>query len=182
MVDHDRPHLTDSGSIPVDPDIQVQERSGDAPPERPPHLRWSTIGVVALGGAVGTAARALLSNAFPPVDGWNWSILVINVVGALCLGALLEALSHRGADIGRRRTLRLLVGTGVLGGFTTYSTLAEGTAALLDDGRWGIGSAYALVTVLLGLAAVVAGLWIAELLRPRPAGRTARQRGEGAGR
>jgi len=168
---HDEPrrHLTDSGKIPIDPDVEVEE--SDTRPERPPHLRWGYLGVVALGGAIGTAIRAVLADLVPAVDGISWTILAINVVGAFCLGLLLEALAHRGPDVGRRRRLRLFVGTGVLGGFTTYSTLADDTAQLLGDGRWGAGSGYALLTVVLGLLAVVAGLWVSTLLRPRGATR-----------
>lgn len=165
MSTNDRRRLTDSGSIPIDPDVEVDET--DTRPDRPPHLSWRYLGVVFVGGAIGTAARAVLSSAFPADGGVDWAILTINVVGAFCLGLLLEALAHRGPDVGRRRTLRLTVGTGVLGGFTTYSTLADGTAQLLDTGRWAVGSGYALLTVVLGLAAVVAGMWIAVLLRPR---------------
>lgn len=119
---------------------------------------------------IGTGVRAALAGAFPAVDGISWAILGINVVGAFCLGLLLEALAHRGPDEGRRRTLRLFVGTGVLGGFTTYSTLADDTARLLDVGRWGAGTGYALLSVVLGLAVVVAGLWVAGRFRPRPTG------------
>ncbi|WP_232832714.1 fluoride efflux transporter FluC [Curtobacterium sp. YC1] len=135
--------------------------------DRPLHLRWRLVLLVALGGAVGTAARALLAAAFPPRDGISWVVLGINVVGAFCLGLLLDALARRGPDAGRRRGIRLLVGTGVLGGFTTYSTLADDTARLLDAGRWGAGSGYALLSVALGLVAVVLGTWIAGLTRPR---------------
>lgn len=135
--------------------------------ERPPHLRWGSLGLVALGGAIGTGVRAVLADAFPAHDGISWVILVINVVGAFCLGLLLESLARRGPDVGRRRTVRLLVGTGVLGGFTTYSTLADDTAQLLDVGRWGAGSGHALLTVALGLLAVLAGIWLAHLIRPR---------------
>ncbi|WP_439691895.1 fluoride efflux transporter FluC [Curtobacterium sp. SP.BCo] len=126
--------------------------------DRPPHRRWAFLGLVALGGAIGTAARALLAAAFPALDGISWTILAINVVGAFCLGLLLETLARRGPDVGRRRAVRLFVGTGVLGGFTTYSTLADDTAQLLDGGRWAAGSGYALVTVVLGLLAVAAGV------------------------
>ncbi|PZO58483.1 MAG: hypothetical protein DI639_10620 [Leifsonia xyli] len=139
--------------------------------ERPPHLRWGFLGLVALGGAIGTAVRAVLADAFPAHDGISWVILVINVVGACCLGFLLDALAHRGSDVGRRRSLRLFVGTGVLGGFTTYSTLADDTAQLLDVGRWGAGTGYALLSVVLGLAAVALGIWLAGRLRPPSTGR-----------
>jgi CrcB protein len=135
--------------------------------ERPPHLRWRLVALVALGGAIGTAVRALLAAAFPAHDGISWTILAINVVGAFCLGLLLEALARSGPDVGRRRSVRLFVGTGVLGGFTTYSTLADDTAQLLDLGRWSAGSGYALLSVVLGLLAVAVGMWIATLLRQR---------------
>ena len=135
--------------------------------ERPPHLRWGFIALVALGGAIGTTVRALLAAAFPAHDGISWAILAINVVGAFCLGFLLDALARRGADVGRRRAVRLFVGTGVLGGFTTYSTLADDTAQLLDLGRWTAGTGYALLSVVLGLVAVVLGLLVAAATRPR---------------
>lgn len=141
-----------------------------AAPERPAHLRWRYLGLVAVGGAIGTGVRAVLAAAFPPGAGISWTILAINVVGAFCLGVLLESLAHRGPDVGRRRSLRLFIGTGVLGGFTTYSTLADDTAQLLDAGRWAAGSGYALLSVVLGLAAVAAGVGLAARLRPRRAG------------
>ncbi|MBF4589415.1 fluoride efflux transporter FluC [Curtobacterium sp. VKM Ac-1395] len=133
--------------------------------ERPPHHRLGRIGLVALGGALGTGLRAVLTDLVPAVDGVSWAVLGINVVGAFCLGLLLDVLARRGPDVGHRRTVRLFVGTGVLGGFTTYSALADDTARLLDAGRWAAGSGYALLSVLLGLAAVVAGRWTAGRLR-----------------
>jgi CrcB protein len=139
-------------------------------PERPPHLRWRYLGLVALGGAIGTGVRAALAAALPSVGGISWTILGINVVGAFCLGLLLESLAHAGPDLGRRRALRLIVGTGVLGGFTTYSTLADDTARLLDVGRWGAGSGYAVLSVVLGLVAAAAGAWLAGARRARRSG------------
>ncbi|SJN37995.1 CrcB protein [Micrococcus luteus Mu201] len=97
----------------------------------------------------------------------SWSIFWINITGALALGVLLEALAHRGPDAGRRRVLRLLLGTGVLGGFTTYSTLAESTAALFLDGHGLAGTGYALLTVLSGAIATACGLVVAGWFRPR---------------
>jgi CrcB protein len=130
---------------------------------RPIHLRWTYLALVALGGTLGTAAREGLSLAVPALDGINWIILVINVVGAFLLGVLLESLVRRGADEGRRRILRLLLGTGVLGGFTTYSSLAVATAGFFRDGRPGVAFAYAFATVVIGAAATVAGIALASL-------------------
>ena len=131
-------------------------------------LRWRYLGLVALGGAVGTALRDPISTAFPAHHGVSWAIFWIDITGALLLGVLLEALAHRGPDAGRRRTLRLLVGTGVLGGFTTDSTLAVSTAALFLDGRALAGTGHALLTVLAGAVATAIGLTVASSIRPRP--------------
>ena len=144
---------------PADPLCQAGGVTSDT--LRPPHRSWRLLGLVALGGAIGTGVRAALAAAFPAVDGISWTVFAINVVGALCLGVLLGRLALRGPDEGRRRTVRLFVGTGVLGGFTTYSTLADDTARLLDVGRWGAGSGYALLSVVAGLLAAALGAWLA---------------------
>ncbi|WP_375406958.1 fluoride efflux transporter FluC [uncultured Amnibacterium sp.] len=130
---------------------------------RPVHLQPAMLGVVLVGGAVGTAARAALSLVIPDVGGLPVAILVINVVGSFLLGVLLEALTRRGADVGRRRTVRLLLGTGFCGGFTTYSTLAVGAAELLRVGATGLGVAYAVGSVLLGALAA----WVGTLVGSR---------------
>jgi CrcB protein len=115
------------------------------------------LAVVAIGGALGTAAREALTTALPPVGGLPVAILLINVVGAFVLGLLLEALARGGADVGRRRLVRLGVGSGFCGGFTTYSTLAAGAAELLRSGATGLAVADAVGSVLLGAVAAWAG-------------------------
>jgi fluoride exporter len=64
----------------------------------------------------------------------------------------------RGSDRSHRRADRLLVGTGFLGGFTTYSALAVETDGLLRDGRVAVALTYALTTVVVGLLASLAGV------------------------
>lgn len=138
-------------------------------PARPVHLRPSALLTVFAGGTLGTAAREALSLAFPPVDGIPVVIAVINVTGAFVLGVLLDSLIRGGPDHGRRRTLRLLLGTGVLGGFTTYSALTTGTAHLVGDGASGAGVGYALGTVLVGAAASWVGIAVAAAVHRRTA-------------
>lgn len=125
-------------------------------------------GLVAAGGAVGTTARALLEQAFAPVPGaWPWTTFWINLVGSFVLGALLETLLRAGPGSGRRRAVRLGCGTGVLGGFTTYSTFVVEVERLASGGHAALGAAYALGSVALGVAAAVGGVALAAAARRR---------------
>jgi CrcB protein len=134
--------------------------------ERPPHLRLDYLGVVAAGGTVGTSARYLITQASPS-SVQPWVVMIINIAGALLLGILLEALARRGPDRGRLRTLRLLLGTGVLGGFTTYSTLAVDLMRFLQTGSVNAAISYGLSSLLLGVAAAALGVRLASRLRAR---------------
>lgn len=125
------------------------------------------VGLVLVGGAVGTSVRAALEHALAPATGWPWVTFAINVVGSFALGLLLGALAGRGADVGARRAVRLGVGTGVLGGFTTYSTFTVEVHRLVDEGTAGLGLAYAVGSVLVGLGAAVAGLALADRIHGR---------------
>lgn len=159
--------------LPVDSDVEVAVSAGRS---RPVHLRPAYIAVVFAGGTVGTAAREALSLALPTgADGIPYVIFGINVVGAFLLGILLDALVRRGADDGRRRLLRLLLGTGVMGGFTTYSALATDAARLIGDGAAGAGVLYGLATVLVGAIATWAGIAVAAATH-----RPSRERRRGA--
>lgn len=116
-------------------------------------------GLVFVGCVLGTFARAALSSAFPHADaGWPWATFWINIVGSVVLGALLEALSRAGEDSGWRRSVRLGVGTGVIGGFTTYSTFVLEIDQLARADALPLAIAYALVSAVVGLAAAVAGM------------------------
>ena len=119
------------------------------------------VALVAAGGTLGVLVRALLVQALPtPPGAWPWTTFAINLVGSFVLGALLAFLTRDGgvADQGVRRRVRLGVGTGVLGGFTTYSTFALEVEQLVAGGHAGAGVAYALVSVVVGVAAAGAGL------------------------
>lgn len=126
-----------------------------------PRERLALLGLVFVGGALGTAVRAFLSEhiAAGP-EGWPWVTFGINVTGALMLGLLLGVLARLGDNSGRRRHARLGVGTGVLGGFTTYSTFAVEVVERQQDSL-AIGLGYAAASCLLGVLAAVVGLRLA---------------------
>lgn len=153
-------------SEPVEPAITVPVESA-ASSGPPLHLRFRAIALVGLGGLLGTALRHRLGVWFP-VGGWPAVTFVINVVGAFVLGVLLEGLARLGPDSGRRRIVRLGVGTGGLGAFTTYSALAVDTDLLLRDHRWPIAVGYAGGTVTAGLLATTAGIALAVRVRGVP--------------
>ncbi len=122
-------------------------------PERtrpPSHLRPVAVGLVAAGGAVGTLARYGVTSIVPTLGGLPVAVVAVNVAGAFLLG-LLTALAP-----GER--LRLLLGTGVLGGFTTYSTYAVDTQLLVARHESALALAYLLMTLAGGFAASVLGL------------------------
>ncbi len=121
--------------------------------------------LILIGGALGTGIRAALEAAYPAQPGgWPWATFLINVTGAFTLGVLLETLIRRGPDSGVRQYLRLGLGTGVLGGYTTYSTFAVEAVRLLGAGAVLIGIGYAIASVILGLAAALAGTLLADRL------------------
>ncbi|QGF23918.1 fluoride efflux transporter FluC [Raineyella fluvialis] len=128
----------------------------------PAHLRPRLVGLVAAGGVLGTAVRQALSLVVPSVGGFPVAIFLINLTGAFLLGLLLQALALSGPDEGWRRDLRLGVGTGVLGGYTTYSSLAVATGGLLGHGQWVVGLGYGLGSVLVGAFTAGLGIVLAE--------------------
>lgn len=133
-------------------------------PSRPLHLRARWLGLVFAGGVIGTALRVGLSVVLPDIARAPAAIFAVNIVGAFCLAVLLDSLARRGPDAGIRRVLRLGVGTGLLGSFTTYSALSTDTARLLSSSHAVTGIIYALATVLCGLGATYAGFAAAAAL------------------
>lgn len=149
---------------------------------RPVHRRPGLIALVGVGGAVGTAARYGVSQALASSGGWPTATFVENLLGAFLLGVLLEALVRRGPETPRGQRLRLALGTGVLGGFTTFSSLALEMERLVADGRGALAVAYGLVSVVLGFVLCFAGVALAARHHRRRTARLALAAPDVAGR
>ncbi|MEV7660865.1 CrcB family protein [Paenarthrobacter sp. NPDC089316] len=128
--------------------------------KRPIHLHWGFMGIVAAGGVLGAMTRYGMGLVIPAPDAWPLPTLVINLTGALALGAVLEGLSRRGPDVGSRRVVRLALGTGFLGAYTTYSTLAVDAVHLLAANAVPAAVGYLAASLLGGAVATITGIWL----------------------
>ena len=118
--------------------------------------------LVMAGGAIGAAMRYGLSRALPVgADGWPWPTFIANVLGGLAMGVL-AAWVLRGDN--SAEPLRLFVGVGVLGGFTTFSAFSLEMAQMVERGQIGLSAVYALVSVLVALGALFAGMTAAKAI------------------
>jgi CrcB protein len=114
---------------------------------------------VALGGALGASARYLTNVAVMRGigPGFPWATVIVNILGSFAMGVLVVWLAHR--DMHR---LAPVLMTGVLGGFTTFSAFSLDAVALWERGAAGQAAAYVLGSVILSIAALVAGMALAR--------------------
>lgn len=152
--------------LPVDPDL--------VPEVTPRPSRLLAAGCVALGGLAGASARAGLAELWADGDtGWAWSTLVTNLIGCAALAGLSVTLMEtRPLSV----YLRPLLGTGLLGGFTTFSTFAVDAIDLIRVGRTTAAAGYVAATVVGTTLACLGGLVLTRwLLRTRSPERWYRQ-------
>jgi len=119
--------------------------------------------LICLGGAIGTGARYLIALGGPRLLGTSfpYATLTVNVVGSFLLGGIM----HVGLTTNLMSPgLRLVLTTGVMGGFTTYSTFNYETMEYLREGAFGLAGLNVAATLLLCLLAGAAGLSLARWL------------------
>lgn len=118
--------------------------------------------LVAVGGAAGSVARYLVGAAalrwIGP--GWPWGTMTVNIVGGFLMGLLTGWLALRAA--GQQETLRVLLGVGVLGGFTTFSAFSLDAALMIERRAYGQAFSYTAASAIIALAALFAGLYLAR--------------------
>jgi CrcB protein len=127
--------------------------------------RLQLYGAVALGGALGTLARAALVEAWAPQPGaWPWAIFVANVGGALVLGVVATSLHGRPSHLTVRGPL---LGTGFCGALTTFSTLDIEVLRLVRQHCTGLAAGYLAASLVCGFAAVLGATAVVRKAGPR---------------
>jgi CrcB protein len=163
--------MRDDGSVvdrklPVDPDVDLDQERRRPRGRRFRGRAWDVLAVIAVGGGLGSVARYGVQSAVPASPGdFPVATFAINVTGSFALGFLMVYLLEVWAP---RRYLRPFLAVGFLGGFTTFSTYAAEIRNLIVQSSWTVADAYAVDSLLAGLAAVWAGVALGRLTAGLP--------------
>ncbi|WP_436738975.1 fluoride efflux transporter FluC [Streptomyces sp. BBFR102] len=142
-------------------------------PDHSPGSQIPVVAVVALGGAAGAVLRygagRIWRNGSDASLLWHqgmaafpWTTLLINVVGCFAMGVLTVALKER--FTGAPRLLDPMLGTGVLGGFTTFSSYTDDTRRLIENDQPLMAVGYLFLTVAACLVGIVLGVALTRLV------------------
>jgi fluoride exporter len=118
--------------------------------------------LVALGGAVGSIARYLMASRVQTATGWNWPLgtVLVNILGCFLIGILYVLLVARPDP---KHELRALLITGVMGGFTTFSSFSLETVTMAMNGNYGGATLNVVVSVAACLVGTVLGIALARI-------------------
>jgi CrcB protein len=123
------------------------------------------LAAVFVGGALGTVARAALETFAGSDSGqWPWPTFIVNVMGAFLLGYFTTRLLERLPVSSYRRPL---LGTGLCGGLTTFSTMQVEILKMIEHGNYGLAAGYATVSVAVGLLALYVATALVRRVRVR---------------
>jgi CrcB protein len=122
-------------------------------------MKYGVIAWVALGGAIGSAVRYLVAGWIQSAawEGFPFGIFVVNITGGLVMGVLTELMALKWNV---SLEMRAFLTTGILGGYTTFSTFSLDSALLIERGAYASAVLYIAGSAILSVAALFAGLWI----------------------
>lgn len=147
-------------SEPVDPDVDFHFPAQRGELAR---SRGAVLGVIAVGGGLGSVARYGLAEWLPRSPGqFPLATFITNVVGCFLIGVLMVLVTEVWSA---HPLVRPFLGVGVLGGFTTFSTYAVETRELLRPGTVAVAFVYLAGTLICALLAVLAGVWLTRTVR-----------------
>ncbi|MGA4545848.1 fluoride efflux transporter FluC [Uniformispora flossi] len=136
--------------------------------EHAPGRQLPVVAAVAVGGGIGACARYGIERAWPTSGTeFPWPILTVNGVGCLAMGALMTVLTARFP--GAKRMAGAFLGTGLLGGFTTFSHYADNFRVLIRGEAYGFAFGYLFLTIVVALAGVTIGVFTARAAVGTPA-------------
>ncbi len=126
-------------------------------------MKAGILGAVGAGGAIGSMARYLLAGWMqsPAWSGFPYGIFLVNVSGGFIMGVLTEAMALK---FNVSPELRAFLTTGILGGYTTFSTFSLESALLIERHAYASAAIYIAGSALLSIAALFMGLWIVRAL------------------
>ena len=143
-------------------ECRVVERLRSSPPGRAGGHRPAA----AQRGALGALARAALSAAFPhPATAWPWPTFTVNIVAAFALGYFVTRLTERLPLSSYRRPL---LGTGICGGLSTFSTMQVEILEMISAHAWALAVGYAVASIAAGYAAIQLATAMVRRVRVRP--------------
>jgi len=119
--------------------------------------------LVFLGGGLGAALRHFVNGVSLRLVGTGWpaGTLFINVTGSILMGVVAALFAFK---LSLPQALRLFIATGILGGYTTFSTFSLETGLLMERGEPGLALLYVAASVLLGVGGMFAGMWAIRAL------------------
>jgi len=119
--------------------------------------------LVAVGGAIGSIGRYLVGLWATRLAGPNfpWATLTVNIVGAFAIGLFVEMIARR---FDASAEMRVFIVTGIIGGFTTWSSFTLDAVVLFERGALGLSALYLLASLLVSFAAIFAGLALGRAL------------------
>jgi len=119
--------------------------------------------LIFIGGGLGAVSRHLSGMVVMRASGpgFPWGTMVVNIIGSFVMGCLIAWLARRSSG---DADLRLLLATGFLGGFTTFSAFSLDAVTLYERGALTAAAAYVIASVTVSILALFGGLWLARQL------------------
>jgi len=122
-------------------------------------MNYPVIAAVAVGGAIGSAARYLIAGWVQSAAwaGFPYGIFTVNISGGLIMGILTELMALKWNV---SLEMRAFLTTGILGGYTTFSTFSLDSALLIERGAYASAAIYIAGSAIVSIGALFAGLWL----------------------
>ena len=125
-------------------------------------MKAGIVAAVAMGGAIGSVARYFVSQVQSPAwTGFPYGILLVNVSGGFVMGVLTELMALK---FNVSQDVRAFLTTGIMGGYTTFSTFSLESALLIQKGAMTTATAYVVGSAVLSIVALFCGLWLVRAI------------------